>query len=64
MKTQATTPASSKYPQTTVTAIVDAPIGQAFNYIAPIYLRISSLAPGLFLALLTPVLMKDGTKQV
>jgi hypothetical protein len=38
MKAQTTTPANSKYPQTTVTAIVDAPIGQAFNYIAPIYL--------------------------
>jgi hypothetical protein len=38
MKTQTTTPPSSKYPQTTVTTIVDAPIGQAFDYIAPIYL--------------------------
>ncbi|SDF99044.1 Polyketide cyclase / dehydrase and lipid transport [Pedobacter terrae] len=38
MKTQRTTPANSNYPQTTVTTIVEAPIGQAFNYIAPIYL--------------------------
>jgi hypothetical protein len=38
MKAQTTTPANSKYPQTTVTAIVEAPISQAFNYIAPIYL--------------------------
>lgn len=38
MKAETTTPASSKYPQTTVTTIVDAPIGQAFDYIAPIYL--------------------------
>lgn len=38
MKAQTTTPANSKHPQTTVTAIVEAPIGQAFDYIAPIYL--------------------------
>lgn len=38
MKTQTTTPASSKYPQTTVVIVVDAAIEKAFNYIAPIYL--------------------------
>ncbi|MEJ7558566.1 MAG: SRPBCC family protein [Pedobacter sp.] len=51
MNAQTTTSASSKYPQTTVTAIVDAPIGQAFDYIAPIYLpRIfpgAGLIPGI-----------------
>lgn len=38
MKTETTTPASNKYPQTKVTIIVKAPIEQSFNYIAPIYL--------------------------
>jgi hypothetical protein len=38
MKAETTTPASRKYPQTTVTTIVNAPIGKAFDYIAPIYL--------------------------
>ncbi|KFF03212.1 SRPBCC family protein [Flavobacterium reichenbachii] len=38
MKTQTTTPASGKYPQTTVVIVVDATIEKAFNYIAPIYL--------------------------
>ena len=38
MKAETTTPASRKYPQTTVTTIVNAPIRQAFDYIAPIYL--------------------------
>lgn len=38
MEAETTTPASRKYPQTTVTTIVDVPIGQAFDYIAPIYL--------------------------
>ena len=51
MNSQTTTPASSKYPQTTVTVIVDAPIGHAFDYIAPIYLpRIfpgAGLIPGI-----------------
>jgi hypothetical protein len=38
MKAANTNPANSKYPTATVTAIIKAPIGQAFNYIAPIYL--------------------------
>ena len=38
MKAETTTPANRKYPQTTVTAMVETPIGQAFDYIAPIYL--------------------------
>jgi hypothetical protein len=38
MNAETTTPANKKYPQTTVTTIVNAPIGQAFDYIAPIYL--------------------------
>jgi hypothetical protein len=38
MKAETTTPASRKYPQTTVTIIVNAPISKAFDYIAPIYL--------------------------
>ncbi|SHH48029.1 Polyketide cyclase / dehydrase and lipid transport [Chryseolinea serpens] len=39
MKTpQLTTPASNKYPQTVVVMTINAPAGEAFDYIAPIYL--------------------------
>src|SRR5687768_15028512 len=38
MKTEITKPADKSYPRTTITAIVKAPIDQAFHYIAPIYL--------------------------
>jgi hypothetical protein len=38
MKAQTTTPANSKYPQTTVITFIKTPIDRAFNYIAPIYL--------------------------
>jgi hypothetical protein len=38
MKTQNTKTAHNNDPSTTITAIVKAPIDQAFHYIAPIYL--------------------------
>jgi hypothetical protein len=38
MKTEIKKTANNKYPSTTITAIVKAPIDQAFHYIAPIYL--------------------------
>lgn len=38
METKTITPANRKYPQVFVEAVVDAPIAQSFDYIAPIYL--------------------------